>query len=204
MRRPSPQPAKWRSISEAIMWLAPGRASWGPNTAATSAAWSNPSSMAASQRSWAGGASWVRKATCSPLASSISRLRVPPWENSSGAISCTTAPRLRAMSCEPSVEPESTTRISTTVSTLCARTARSTSSRYRDPFKTGIATVTTRLQLLGYAGSFAVEDPEPDRQQHQHDRDQHQQAQRAPRRRGGRRPLGVDENVPPLGEERRH
>ena len=34
----------------------------------------------------AGSASWVRNATCSPRASSISRLRVPPCENASGAI----------------------------------------------------------------------------------------------------------------------
>src|SRR3954451_2321487 len=183
------------------MWLASGRASWGPNTAATSGAWSKPSSSAASQPSCAGVASWVRKATWSPLASSISRLRVPPCENSSGAISRTTAPCRRAISCEPSVEPESTTRISASVSACCARTARSTSSRYRDPFRTGIATVNTRLQLLGYAGSFAVEHPEAEHQQPEHDPDRDQQPQRTPGRMRPRWRPGVDEHVPDLGEQ---
>ena len=50
------------------MWLASGRASCGPNTAATSSACSKPSSSAASQPSCAGVASWVRNATWSPRA----------------------------------------------------------------------------------------------------------------------------------------
>ena len=51
--------------------------------------------------------SWVRNATWSPLASSISRLRVRPWPNSARGISTTRAPWRRASAGEPSVEPES-------------------------------------------------------------------------------------------------
>ena len=81
-RPPSPQVAKWRSISHLIMCEASGRGSCGPNTSATSSACSKPSSSAASQPSCAGVASWVMNATWSPSASSIARLRVPPCENS--------------------------------------------------------------------------------------------------------------------------
>ena len=80
----------------------------GPKTSATSSACSKPSTIEASHCSDAGVASWVRKATASPLAHSIARLRVPPCENSDFGISITVAPWRRAMSSEPSVEPEST------------------------------------------------------------------------------------------------
>jgi hypothetical protein len=126
---PSPHEAKWRCISEWIMWLASGRASCGPKTAATSSARSKPSSRAASHRGDAGVASCVRKATWSPEASSISRFRVRPCENSLLSIPWTRAPWRSAMSTEPSVEPESTTTISTSRSTSWLLTAVRTSSR---------------------------------------------------------------------------
>ena len=108
VRPPSPQVAKWRSISHLIMCEASGRGSCGPNTSATSPARAKPSSSAASQPSWAGVASWVRNATWSPAASSIMRLRVPPCENSDFGIRWMRAPWRSAISSEPSVEPEST------------------------------------------------------------------------------------------------
>ena len=45
----------------------------------------------------------------SPLARSAPRLRVRPWPNSRGGISSTVAPAARAISSEPSREPESIT-----------------------------------------------------------------------------------------------
>src|SRR4051812_5398554 len=69
----------------------------------------------------------------------MSRLRVPPCENSSRPISITRAPYPRATSREPSVDPEST--ISTSESTVWRRTLRSTSSRRGPPSRTGTATV---------------------------------------------------------------
>ena len=86
--------------------------------------------------------SWVRNATWSPVASSISRLRVRPCPNSSRGISTTRAPWRRATSCEPSVEPESITSSSTGRSSSCALTAASTSSSSGPPSSTGSATVT--------------------------------------------------------------
>ena len=93
--------------------LASGRGRCGPNDSATSSASAKPPSSAASQPGPAGTESCVRNATWSPPASSISRLRVPPWENSAGGISTTRAPWRRASSCDPSVEPESITSSST-------------------------------------------------------------------------------------------
>ncbi len=129
MRPPSPQTAKWRSISHLIMWLASGRGRCGPKTAATSSASAKPSSRAASQCFEAGVASWVRKATCSPRAMAAIALRVPPWENSCLAMRWIVAPWCSAISTEPSVEPESQMSSSTSRSTSWARTAASTSSR---------------------------------------------------------------------------
>ena len=54
-----------------------------------------------------GTASWVRKATWSPRRVDISRLRVPPCENSLAGISITCAPWARASATVSSVEPES-------------------------------------------------------------------------------------------------
>ena len=57
-----------------------------------------PASSRASQRRSAGTASWVRNATWSPRDRSISRLRVPPWENSPRGTSITARARASSAS----------------------------------------------------------------------------------------------------------
>ena len=72
----------------------------------------------------------------------MSRLRVPPCEKASGAISITSAPYRRAIATDSSRDPESHTSSSTAFSTRWAHTAASVGPRTPAPSRTGIATVT--------------------------------------------------------------
>src|SRR5438270_1623333 len=95
----------------------------------------------------------------SPLARRAPRLRDAPWLNSCAGISCTTAPRARASSTLPSVEPESITTTSTSSSSACAAMPSRQRPRSSPPSFTGITTGSTRRhdRDCRYAGAAMAE-----------------------------------------------
>ena len=87
---------------------------------------------------------------------------MPPCENSAGAISSTRAPARRAVSTEPSVDPESHTSSSSSRSTRWAFTAASTSLSSGPPLRIGSATVTRPdIGLVAYGPRERETSPSP-------------------------------------------